>query len=143
MRILVLCTGNSARSQIAEAFLRSFDDRLEVYSAGTVPSLFVNPHTIQVMREVGVEIGDTRPKSVEMFLEQPFDFVITVCADADRNCPVFSGRVGRRVHIGFDDPARTTGNPEEVAAVFRRVREEIRASLRQFYECEIKPLIAP
>jgi len=128
---------------MAEAFLRSFDDRLEVHSAGTVPALLVNPYAIQVMREVGAEIGNTRPKSVQMFLEQPFDFVITVCADADRDCPMFSGRVGRRVHIGFDDPARATGSPDEVLAVFRRVREEIRGSLRQLYEREIKPLIAP
>ena len=95
------------------------------------------------MREAGIEIGDTRPKSVEMFLGRPFDFVITVCDDADRDCPVFSGRVGRRVHISFDDPARAAGSPDEVLAVFRRVRDEIRTSLRQFYEREIQPLIAP
>ena len=128
---------------MAEAFLRSVDDRLEVHSAGTEPGPSVNPYAIQVMREVGIEIGNSRPKSVAMFLDRPFDFVITVCADADRNCPVFSGRVGRRVHIGFDDPARAAGSPDEALTVFRRVRDEIRASLRQFYACEIKPLFRP
>jgi len=141
VRILVLCTGNSARSQMAEGFLRSFDGRLEVFSAGTVPAPAVNPLSVRVMQEVGIDIARAQPKSVEQFLGQAFDFVITVCDDADRNCPAFSGRVGRRVHIGFQDPARAAGSPEDVLAVFRRVRDEIRTRLDEFYRREVLPLL--
>jgi arsenate reductase len=136
-RILVLCTGNSARSQMAEGFLRSFDARLEVHSAGTRPTDRVHPAAVQAMAEVGIDIGAARPKSVEQFLGQRFDFVITVCDHANQTCPVFTGEVRRRVHIGFDDPAAVQGTDEEVLAGFRRVRDEIGERLRRFYESEL------
>ena len=139
-RVLVLCTGNSARSQMAEGFLRSFDAGLEVYSAGTQPAERVHPAAVQAMAEVGIDIGAARPKSVEQFLGQRFDSVITVCDHANQNCPVFSGEVRRRVHIGFDDPAAVRGTDEEVLAAFRRVRDEIEERLRRFYETSIAPM---
>lgn len=136
-RIIVLCTGNSCRSQMAEGFLKSFDPEMEVYSAGTHPAPHVHPKAVDVMREVGVEIGGGQPKKVDEFLGQPFDWVITVCGDADENCPAFIGKVANRAHIGFEDPARATGTEEEIDGVFRRVREEIRDCFREFYETEI------
>ena len=138
-RVLVLCTGNSARSQMAEGFLRSFDAGLEVYSAGTCPAERVHPAAVQAMAEVGIDIGAARPKSVEQFLGQRFDSVITVCDHANQTCPVFTGEVRRRVHIGFDDPAAVQGTDEEVLAAFRRVRDEIGEQLRRFYESEMGP----
>jgi arsenate reductase len=137
-RILVLCTGNSARSQMAEGFLRSFDSGLEVYSAGTRPAERVHPAAVQAMAEEGIDIGAGRPKSVEQYLGQRFDFVITVCDHANQICPVFTGEVRRRVHIGFDDPAAVQGSEDEVLAAFRRVRDEIQERLRRFYESEIR-----
>jgi arsenate reductase len=137
-RILVLCTGNSARSQMTEGFLRSFDARLEVYSAGTNPAPRVNPFAVQAMRETGIDISGGVPKKVDQFINQPFDYVITVCDDADRSCPNFRGKVGKRVHIGFPDPAKATGTDAEKLAVFRKVRDAIRQRFREYYETEIK-----
>lgn len=137
-RILVLCTGNSARSQMTEGFLKSFDRSLEVYSAGTKPAARVNPYAIRAMQEVGIDISGNTPQSVNQFLSQPFDFVITVCSDADENCPYFSGKVGKRVHIGFPDPAKATGTDEEIMNVFRAVRDDIRRRFREFYDKEIQ-----
>ncbi len=125
-RVLVLCTGNSARSQMTEGFLRSFDSRLEVYSAGTNPSPRVNPFAVQAMREAGIDISGGVPKKVDQFINQPFDYVITVCDDADKSCPNFKGKVGKRAHIGFPDPAKATGTDAEKLAVFRKVRDDIR-----------------
>src|SRR5437762_9940040 len=139
-RILVLCTGNSARSQMAAAFLKSFDPGLDVYSAGTEPAALINPHAIQVMREVGIDISAVHPKSVIQFVGQSFDYVITVCDDADKNCPNFTGKVGKRVHIGFIDPAKATGTEEEVMAMFRKVRDEIKEKFNQYYAKEIAQL---
>ncbi len=132
-RILILCTGNSARSQMAEGILRLLDRRIEVHSAGTVPARQVNPSAIQVMQEIGVDISRARPKTVNEFLEQPFDYVITVCSEADRACPVFSGPVKHRLHIGFEDPTLASGTQPEVLAVFRKVRDEIQVRFSQFY----------
>jgi arsenate reductase len=137
-KILVLCTGNSARSQMTEGFLRSFDSRLEVYSAGTNPAPRVNPFAIEAMREAGIDISGGVPKKVDQFINQPFDYVITVCDDADRSCPNFKGKVGKRVHIGFPDPAKAAGTDTEKLAVFRKVRDDIRRRFREFYETEIK-----
>jgi arsenate reductase len=137
-RILVLCTGNSARSQMAAGFLSSYDSRLTVYSAGTNPAARVNPNAIRAMNEVGIDISKGTPKSVQQFVNQSFDYVITVCDDADKNCPNFTGRVGKRVHIGFIDPAQATGTDEQVMAVFRQVRDEIRTKFSAYYEHEIK-----
>lgn len=137
-RLLVLCTGNSARSQMAEGFLRSFDSRLEVYSAGTRPAAQVNPLAVRVMSEVGIDITAGKPKSVDRFLGEPFDWVITVCDDADRNCPIFRGKVGKRVHVGFPDPARAAGSEAERLGVFRGVRDDMARRFRELYEQEIR-----
>ena len=134
MRILILCTGNSCRSQMAEGFLKSFDRSLEVYSAGTAPSERVHPKAVQVMREEGIDLSANYPKNVDCFIDEPFDFVITVCDHARETCPVFAGQVKTRLHIGFDDPAEAVGSEEEVLAVFRRVRDEIKRDFRKFYE---------
>ena len=136
-RILVLCTGNSARSQMAAGFLKSFDSHLEVYSAGTEPAARINPHAVEVMREAGIDISGGTPKSVKQFVNQSFDYVITVCDDADKNCPNFSGKVGKRVHIGFIDPAKATGTEEEILGVFRQVRDEIKQKFSDYYAKEI------
>ncbi len=134
MNILILCTGNTCRSQMAEGFLKSLDKSHEVYSAGTKAEGRVNPKAIKVMNEKGIDISSGRPKSVSEFLESPFDYVITVCNGAKEICPVFTGDVKHRRHIGFDDPAEATGNEEEILAVFRRVRDEIFRDFRKFYE---------
>ncbi len=133
MKILILCTGNSCRSQMAEGFLKSFDQRLEVYSAGTAPASEVHPVAVRVMAESGIDLRDHRPKLVDEFLGDSFDYVITVCGDAKENCPVFTGKVRERLHIGFEDPAKATGSEEEVLQVFRRIRDEIREGFYAFY----------
>jgi arsenate reductase len=138
LRVLVLCTGNSARSQMSAGFLQSWDPRLEVDSAGTDPAPRVNPLAIRAMQEVGIDISTAYPKSVRQFLEQSFDYVITVCDDADKNCPNFTGKVGKRMHIGFSDPARANGSDEQKIAAFRKVRDDIRKRFRAYYESEIK-----
>jgi arsenate reductase len=140
-RILVLCTGNSARSQMAAGFLKQLDPGLDVYSAGTAPAPRINPNAVQVMKELGIDISGGVPKNVSQFLGQPFDYVITVCDDADKNCPMFRGKVGRRVHIGFVDPAKATGTPDEILTVFRKVRDEIRGKFAEFYAKDIKPTL--
>jgi len=137
MRVLMLCTGNSCRSQMAAGFLASFDGRLEVYSAGTYPAARVHPRAIEVMKEAGVDISHAYPKSVEAYIEQPFDYVITVCDAANETCPVFSGNVGRRLHMGFDDPSFFHGTDEEKMSEFRRVRDQIRARFELFYRTEL------
>ncbi len=134
IKILILCTGNSCRSQMAEAFLKNLDPNLEVVSAGTKPAERVNPYTIRVMQEVGFDLSANKTKSVERFLDQDFDFVITVCGGAKETCPVFFGKVKQRLHIGFDDPADATGSEAEILVVYRRVRDEIRAGFHRFYE---------
>lgn len=139
MRILILCTGNSCRSQMAEGFLKSFDSRLEVFSAGTYPAAAANPNAVAVMKEVGIDISGNKPKNIEIFLADPFDYVITVCGGAQESCPAFIGKVKNRLHIGFDDPADAVGTFEEVVPVYRRVRDEISAGFRKFYTEQIKP----
>jgi arsenate reductase len=141
VRILILCTGNSCRSQMAEGILRDIDPRLDVHSAGTQPASRVHPGAVSAMREIGLDISAARPKRVDAFVHQPFDFVITVCDNARESCPVFTGGGTRRLHIGFDDPADARGTEEEVAAVFRRVRDEIGRDFRTFYDAEVRSLV--
>lgn len=131
IRVLILCTGNSARSQMAEGLLR-YDggERFEVHSAGTIKS-FVRPQAIAAMEEIGMDITGHWSKSVEEFAGQEFDLVITVCDNANESCPVFPGET-KRIHWSFDDPAEAEGSEEEKLAVFRRVRDEIREKLREF-----------
>ncbi|MGD9486679.1 MAG: arsenate reductase ArsC [Calditrichaceae bacterium] len=133
MRILILCTGNSCRSQMAEGFLKSFDPALEVHSAGTNPSERIHPKAVQVMNEIGIDISKNIPKNVDQFIEKSFDYVITVCDHARETCPVFMGKVKHRLHIGFDDPAEAAGSEDEILNVFRRVRDEIEGDFLKFY----------
>ncbi|MFA3781575.1 arsenate reductase ArsC [Melioribacteraceae bacterium 4301-Me] len=137
-RILILCTGNSCRSQMAEGFLKSFDQELEVYSAGTKPAEKINTKAIQVMKEVGIDISNGIPENVEKYINQSFDYVITVCDNAKETCPVFIGKVGKQLHIGFEDPAEAKGTEEEILSVFRKVRDEIKKEFYQFYLNELK-----
>ena len=139
MKILVLCTGNSCRSQIAEGYLRSFDPRLDVESAGSRPTERVNPYAIRVMDEVGIDLSAGHPKNVDQFLGDAIDYVITVCGNAERDCPAFIGEVKNRLHIGFPDPADATGTEEEILDVFRKSRDEIKRRFREFFEQEVLP----
>lgn len=132
-RILILCTGNSCRSQMAEGFLKDFDKNLEVFSAGTNPSHEVHPKAIQVMKELDIDISENLPENVDLYLDQAFDYVITVCGGAKETCPTFSGKVANHLHIGFEDPADATGTEEAVLGEFRRIRDEIKRDFYQFY----------
>jgi arsenate reductase len=134
MKILILCTGNSCRSQMAEGFLRSYDPEIEVFSAGTEPSKKVHPKAVEVMKENGIDLSDHYPQKVDEFLDDAFDYVITVCGHAKENCPVFLGEVKQHLHIGFEDPAEATGTEEEILEEFRRIRDEIRERMKAFLE---------
>ncbi|NQU33431.1 MAG: arsenate reductase ArsC [Bacteroidetes bacterium] len=141
MKILILCTGNSCRSQMAEGLLKSYDSRLEVVSAGTEPSSKVHPKAIQVMNQINMDISNNYPKNVSEFLSDNFAFVITVCGGANESCPVFVGNVKNRLHIGFDDPADATGTDDQITNEFTRVRNEIERDFRVFYTEQIKPIL--
>lgn len=134
MKILILCTGNSCRSQMAEGFLESFDSRMYVFSAGTHPAPHANPNAVAVMKEVGIDISQNEPQSVDLYLADSFDYVITVCDDARENCPYFSGNVRHRMHIGFEDPAKAQGTAEEILGVYRKIRDQIREEFLKFYK---------
>ena len=124
--VLILCTGNSCRSHLAEGILRAAaGDLIEVASAGSKPAGYVHPKSIEVMKEIGIDISGHTSKHLEQFLDRPVDTVITVCGNADQACPMFPGQLNR-YHWGFDDPAHATGSEDEQMAVFRRVRDEIR-----------------
>ncbi len=132
-KVLILCTGNSARSQMAEGLLRHLGgDEFEVESAGT-RATFVRPQAIAVMDEIGIDISGHRSKYLGEFFDRPFDHVITVCDNAAENCPVFPG-TARRSHWSFDDPAAAEGADEDILNVYRRVRDEIRTKLTKFVE---------
>ena len=138
MKILILCTGNSCRSQIAQGFLKSFDNKIEVHSAGTFPSPVVNPKAIKVMSEAGIDISMNSPRSVDLYLDDQWDYVITVCDDANESCPVFIGKVKHRLHIGFEDPSKATGKQEFIMSEFRRVRDEIKTEFYKFYNDKLR-----
>ena len=130
-RVLILCTGNSARSQMAEGILRKIaDDKLEVESAGVAPSK-VRSEAIAAMREIGIDISGHRSKSIDEFTGQSFDYVITVCDNARDNCPVFPGDANR-IHWSFEDPAAVEGSDQERLNAFRKIREQIRKTLNDF-----------
>jgi len=137
MNVLILCTGNSCRSQMAEGFLRDFDDQLHVRSAGTKPSDQIHPNAVKVMLESGIDISGGRPEDVTQYLYDKWDFVITVCGHAKETCPVFLGEVSQLIHIGFDDPAEARGSEDEIMTIFRRVRDEIKIDFYQFYKNEL------
>ena len=138
MKILILCTGNSCRSQMAEGFLKSFEPGLKVYSAGTKPASKVHPKAIEVMREIGIDIKSNTTKDVGKYTNESFQYVITVCDNAKETCPVFTGKVGRRLHIGFEDPAEAVGSEEEILLKFRKIRDEIRMEFYDFYKNNLK-----
>ena len=119
---------------MAEGILRSFDNELEIYSAGTKPEIKINPNAVQIMKEMGIDISGQYPKSVDQFIAEAFDYVITVCDNAKETCPVFTGKVKHRSHIGFEDPANAKGTREEVLAVYRKVRDEIKTEFEKLYE---------
>ena len=133
MKILILCTGNSCRSQMAHGFLQSFDSHLKVFSAGTEPAPRVNAQAVEVMAEAGRDISNHTPHNVAEYLGEEWDYVITVCGGANESCPMFTGKVKHRLHIGFDDPSHATGTPEFIAGEFRRVRDEIKTRFYDFY----------
>ena len=138
MKILILCTGNSCRSQMAHGFLQSFDPALTVCSAGTAASGKVNEKAIAVMKEAGIDISHHTSDPVEKYLDEEWNYVITVCGGANENCPVFTGKVKHRLHIGFDDPSMTWGEDVFVMKQFRRVRDQIKDAFWKFYQEKLK-----
>jgi len=134
MKILILCTGNTCRSQMAEGVLKALDPKLKVYSAGTEPGEKVHPVAVDVMKEVDIDLSSGYPKPVDIFINT----LITVCDGAKEACPVFMGEVKHRLHIGFDDPAEATGTKEEIRAAFVRIRDEIKRDFTKFYEENIR-----
>ena len=138
MKVLILCTGNSCRSQMAHGFLQSFDKNLTVCSAGTEPAKRVNQKAVKVMKEIGIDISNHTPKMVDQYLNEEWDYVITVCDHANETCPAFFGKVKHRLHIGFEDPSHATGSDEFIWSEFIRVRDEIKEGFWKFYIENIK-----
>ncbi|MBB3187896.1 arsenate reductase ArsC [Microbacter margulisiae] len=138
MKILILCTGNSCRSQMAHGFLQSFDDSIIVCSAGTQATGKLNQQAVAAMKEIGIDISHHTSDPVEKYLDEEWDYVITVCGGANEACPAFLGKVKHRLHIGFDDPSYATGSDAFVRSEFRRVRDEIKERFYQFYIENIK-----
>jgi arsenate reductase len=131
-RVLFLCTGNSCRSQMAEGLVNHFlGERWLAYSAGTQPAGYVHPLAVEVMAELDINISDGRSKPADEFREVDFDVIVTVCDDAAENCPIWLG-AGRKMHLGFVDPAKATGSRERRLAVFRQVRDEIRQRVLEY-----------
>jgi arsenate reductase len=139
MKILILCTGNSCRSQMAHGFMQSFNKDLYVRSAGTEASGKLNVDAVKAMKEAGIDISHHTSDSVEKYLGDEWDYVITVCGGANENCPVFMGKVEHRLHMGFDDPSHATGTDEFIWSEFIRVRDEIKETFYKFYKEEIEP----
>lgn len=138
MKILVLSTANSCRSQMAAAFLKSFAPELEVVSAGTNPAKELHPLAVAVMKEAMIDLSGIHPQPVEKYLDQHFDFVITVYSDGHEGCPTFNGNVKKRLHIGIDDPAKAKGSSKEILQKFRRIRDEIKNEIFLFYKNQIR-----
>lgn len=138
MKVLILCTGNSCRSQMAHGFLQSFDKNIEVRSAGTEPASQVNQKAVKVMGEVGIDISQHKPTMVDEYINDEWDFVITVCDHANETCPMFLGKVKNRLHIGFEDPSHATGTEEFIWSEFHRVRDEIKKEFYKLYVEQIK-----
>lgn len=139
MKVLILCTGNSCRSQMAHGFLQSFDKRIEVASAGTEASGKLNQGAVAAMKEIGIDISHHTSDSVDIYLGKEWDYVITVCGGANESCPTFIGKVKKRLHIGFDDPSHAVGTDEFIWSEYIRVRDEIKVAFWELYEEEIKP----
>jgi arsenate reductase (thioredoxin) len=137
MNALILCTGNSCRSQMAHGFLQSFDSRIEVASAGTEASGKLNQKAVAAMKEIDIDISHHTSDSVDIYLGQEWDYVITVCGGANESCPTFIGKVKNRLHIGFDDPSHAVGTDEFVWSEYIRVRDEIKEAFWKLYSEEI------
>ena len=133
MKILILCTGNSCRSQMAQGFLQSFDKKNEVFSAGTFPASKINSNAVKVMGEAGIDISHNSPKNVSQYLDTEWDYVITVCDDANETCPFFLGKVKHRLHMGFEDPSNAIGSEDFIISEFRKIRDQIKATFYKFY----------
>jgi arsenate reductase len=138
MKILILCTGNSCRSQMAEGFLKAFNEKLEVHSAGTAPSSMVHPKAMEVMQELGIDLSSHTPEKVDLYLDESWDYVITVCGGAQESCPAFVGEVKTQLHIGFEDPADAQGTEVEIREQFRTIRDQILRDFFAFYVRELK-----
>lgn len=138
MKILILCTGNSCRSQMAHGWLQSFDPTLTVCSAGTQASGKLNEKAVAVMRKAGIDISHHTSDPVEKYLNEEWDYVITVCGGANEACPAFFGKVKHRLHIGFDDPSHAVGSDDFIWSEFLRVRDEIKEGFYKFYVENIK-----
>lgn len=142
MKVLILCTGNSCRSQMAHGFLQSFDERIQVESAGTEASGKLNAGAVKAMAEIGLDISGHTSDSVEKYLNDQWDYVITVCGGANESCPTFIGKVKNRLHMGYDDPSHAEGTAEYVWGEFQRVRDEIKEGFSKLYNEEILPKLA-
>ena len=138
MKVLILCTGNSCRSQMAHGFLQSFDANITVCSAGTEASGKLNQKAVAVMKEIGIDISHHTSDSVDLYLGEEWDYVITVCGGANEACPAFIGKVKHRLHMGFDDPSHAVGTDEFIRSEFIRVRDEIKAGFWKFYVENLK-----
>lgn len=138
MKVLILCTGNSCRSQMAHGFLQSFDPTITVCSAGTEASGKLNQKAVAVMKEAGIDISRHTSDPVDLYLDEEWDYVITVCGGANEACPAFIGKVKHRLHIGFDDPSHAVGTEEFIWSEFRRVRDEIKEGFWKFYDESIR-----
>ena len=139
MKVLILCTGNSCRSQMAHGFLKSFDSTIEVFSAGTEASGKLNRSAVKVMQEIGIDISKHTSDSVEKYLDETWNFVVTVCGGANEVCPAFIGKVKHRLHIGFDDPSFAVGTDEFISSEYLRVRDEIRVAFHKLFVEQIEP----
>jgi len=137
-KILILCTGNSCRSQMAHGFLQSFDKSLIVRSAGTEASGKLNQKAVAAMKEIGIDISHHTSDSVDLYLNEEWDYVITVCGGANESCPAFFGKVKHRLHIGFDDPSHAVGTEEFINSEFIRVRDEIKSAFSKLYNEQLK-----
>lgn len=137
-KVLILCTGNSCRSQMAHGFLNSFGENYQVFSAGTEASGQLNAKAVKAMQEIGINISNHTSDSVEKYLDEEWDYVITVCGGANESCPAFHGKVKNRLHIGFDDPSHAEGTEEFIWSEFIRVRDQIKEAFTEFYLKNLK-----
>jgi arsenate reductase (thioredoxin) len=139
MKVLILCTGNSCRSQMAHGFLQSFDHRIEVASAGTEPASRIDQKAMQIMNKANIDISHHKPTNVDEYLKEEWDYVITVCDHANETCPAFLGKVKHRLHIGFEDPSQVTGTQEFILSEYYRVRNAIKKAFYKLYKEQIVP----
>ncbi|NLY24937.1 MAG: arsenate reductase ArsC [Bacteroidales bacterium] len=139
MKILILCTGNSCRSQMAHGFLQRFDEKLTVRSAGTEPARQVNQTAVKVMKEVGIDISHHTPQMVDQYIKDEWDYVITVCDHANETCPLFTGKVKQRLHMGYEDPSHAKGTEEFILSEFYRIRDQIKNDFHKLYIEQLKP----